>query len=686
MAEEPYDADEDDVDGGEEEGFLPAGGTALIRDRFLVDGSKPLPKLDSPNAKAYQAEDRRDLSRQLFALICTPGLPVRINATQKLKASPGAGVLTLVDWDVQFWQEMDQRTVIIVYERPLGGRVVDQMKSGRGRLTEYDIPQKLVQPAIEGLRHLQTIGVTHRAITPHNFFYMDEDCQEIVLGDCVTSPPGYDQPTMFEPLERAPAPPSGRGKGFSSDDMFSLGASLVVLTLGHNPVERLKGEDLLFRRTNAGSYATICGNARIPIQMLEPLRGLLADNSRERWGLDEMEMWLNGRQSTPMQKQSARKADTPFRFGGRDHTNVRTLAHAFNRQIPDAARTLKDETFHAWLKRSVDAGELSETLKGYVDTANFHKDSFQGSEEYLVARACSAMDIHSPIRYKGISVCADGFGTMLATEYIRGGDYQVLTEIVNRDIHMFWLGDKAIALDHLDAARDITQIKQWLSMNDPGYGIERCIYEMNPGLACRSQLILEDCALEIRDLLPSLDEAAANADTGSRPMDRHIAAFIAARFNEDIHPHLRALASPKDSTNVVGMLSLLAFLQWKLKSDPVYGLSSWVGGVLGPAINSYHSRSTRSSLEKDIPKLVRRGSLPDLFDLIDNAEKRQEDEQGYNDALDEYIACAREIEEIEGTDSALQDKAERTGQKSAAMISVVTTMIAVSIMFISQML
>lgn len=685
MAEEPFDADEDDVD-AEDEIFLAAGGTALLRDRFLIDGSKPLPKLDSPNAKAFMVEDRRDLSRPLFALVCSPGLPVRIKDMRNLKANPGAGVLTLVEWGAVYWPEIEQQTIVIVYERPLGGRVVDQVKNGQSRLTEYDIPQKLVQPVVEGLRHLHTIGVTHRAINPRSFFFMDEACQNIVLGDCVTAPPGYDQPALYEPLERSSAPPAGRGSGSNYDDMFSLGASLVVLTLGQNPVERMQPEDLLFRRMNLGSYATICGNARVPIQMLEPLRGLLADNANERWGLDEIELWLNGRKQTPMQKQSAKKADTPFRFGGRDHTNVRTLAHAFNRQIPDAARTLKDETFHAWLKRSVDAGELSETLKGFVDTANFHKEGHQGSDEFLVARACAAMDIRSPIRYKGISVAADGFGPLLATEYIRAGNYQVLTELINREIHMFWLADKSIALDSIDAARDLSMVKQWLGMRDQGYGLERCLYEMNEGLPCRSPHVLDDCVLTIDELLPALDAAAANAEASSRPMDRHLAAFVAARFNEDIHPHLRALASPKDSTSLVGMLSLLAFMQWKLKSEPLYGLASWVGGVLGPAINSYHSRTTRNALEKEIPKLVRRGSLPDLFDLIDNNEKRQDDEHGYNEALEEYIACTSEIDEIEGTDTALQEKAEKTGQKTAAMISVITTMIAVSIMFISEML
>ncbi len=515
---------------------------------------------------------------------------------------------------------------------------------------------------------------------------IDEECQEIVLGECVTSPEGFDQPIMFEPLERALASPAGRGRGSMVDDMYSLGASLVVLILGFNPIERMKGEDLLFRRTNLGSYAAICGNARIPISLLEPLRGLLSDNPKERWGLDEIEKWLNGLKQTPQQKQAARKGDTPIRFGGRDHTNVRTLAHAFNRQIPEAVRALKDETFHAWLKRSAGEGDLSDSLKGFIETANFHKNSVQGSDEVLVARCCAAMDPTGPIRYKGVSVYMDGFGPILAMEVIRNGNVQVLTEIVLHDIYQFWTSDRAVFMDTVQIASVYAEVKGWLTNNAFGQGLERCLYELNPGLACQSPAIIDDGIIFIDDLLPALDRAAGQAEGKTRPTDRHVSAFIAARFNEDIQPHLKALSAQKESTSAIGMLSLLAYLQWKLKADPVYGLASWVGGLLGPAINGYHSRTTRREIEKVIPKLVRKGSLPDMFDLIDNAEKRQEDQDRYAEAVEEYATCAYEIEEIEGTGSELAEKAERTGQKTAATVSIITTMIALTIMFISQML
>ena len=680
MAEEPFDADKVDISAP------PQGGSIVLRDRFLISGDKPLPNLDSPNAQAYMAEDRRDLSRDLFALVCTPGIPPRTDAMRRLKSDPGAGALELIEWGSAFWPLIGRRTMIVIYERPLGGRVFEQIRNNRARITEYDIPRKVIQPLVAALRHMASINVPHRAVRPDNIYFIDEECQEIVLGECVTSPEGFDQPIMFEPLERALASPAGRGKGSMVDDMYSLGASIVVIALGVNPIERMKGEDLLFRRTNLGSYATICGNARVPISLLEMVRGLLSDNPRERWGLDEVEKWLNGLKQTPQQKKAAKKSDTPVRFGGRDHTNVRTLAHAFNRQIPEAVRVLKDETFHAWLKRSAGESDLSDSLKGFIDTALFHKDGMQGSDEFLVARCCAIMDPLGPIRYKGVSVYIDGIGPMLAMEVIRNGNVQILTEIVLRDIYQFWTSDRAVFMDVVEAASVFTRVKTWLTNNTAGQGLERALYELNPGLACQSSHIIDDGIIFIEDLLPALDQAAGHAEDKSKPTDRHVSAFIAARFNEDILPHLKALTAQKESTSVIGMLSLLAFLQWKLKAEPVYGLASWIGGLLGPAINGYHSRTTRREIEREIPKLVRKGSLPDMFDLIDNAEKRQEDQNGYADAVDEYATSAHEIEDIEGTGSELTEKAEKTGQKTAATVSIITTMIAMTIMFITEML
>jgi len=145
------------------------------------------------------------------------------------------------------------------------------------------------------------------------------------------------------------------------------------------------------------------------------------------------------------------------------------------------------------------------------------------------------------------------------------------------------------------------------------------------------------------------------------------------------------LAAPNPETSTIGMLSLLAFLQWKLRLNALFGLSSWVGGLLGPAINTYHSRSKRREIEKEIPRLVRKGSLPELFDLIDNADNRKADQDGFAVACAQFAGAEKEIREIEGSGTEQQTKAELSGQQAAAVMSIVMAMIVISVLLIARM-
>ena len=72
----------------------------LILDRYLIDLGTPIPELNQPSAKAYAAEDRRDLSRKIYALTCTPGMPIRIEMIKAIRGKHYRGILPLIDWEV----------------------------------------------------------------------------------------------------------------------------------------------------------------------------------------------------------------------------------------------------------------------------------------------------------------------------------------------------------------------------------------------------------------------------------------------------------------------------------------------------------------------------------------------------------------------------------------------------------
>ncbi|MBT7512464.1 MAG: hypothetical protein HN650_19010, partial [Rhodospirillaceae bacterium] len=94
---------------------------------------------------------------------------------------------------------------------------------------------------------------------------------------------------------------------------------------------------------------------------------------------------------------------------------------------------------------------------------------------------------------------------------------------------------------------------------------------------------------------------------------------------------------------------------------------------------------TRQELERDIPRLVRKGSLPELFNLIDDAEKRREDNEGFEASRAEWLAAEEEIRDIEGAGDERLTKAERTGQQAAAMFAIIVALTVVSVLMLVEM-
>lgn len=683
MAESPDEVEAVVERAGQEDGVSLR--PVFMRDRYMIEPSSPIPGLASPSAKAYAASDRQTPDSNIFALICTPGLPLRENTMAHLKGGLSGILIPLIDWDPVDWPLLGRKCLALILERPLGGRFCEGIASPEAHFSEHDMTSRFLEPMSRALRQLDTRDLPHRAIRLNNMFFMDADLQDLVLGDCFTAPPGYDQPLVFETIERGMASPAGRGEGSISEDIYALGVCLVMALLGRNPVGALNDDKLIAAKVEIGSYATLCGKERIPINFIEPLRGMLSDDPGERWGLDELELWISGSRLTPIQKKSAPRADTGFLFGNAEHVTARTLAHALSRDIAEAAKAIRGGEVELWTRRGLGNSSCADAIATAVSMAQAHTSDHMGSSEYLVTKVCILLDPQGPIRYKDMSFMPEGFGAALAVDFLLHDDPQASAEVIAREILDIWFQAQEVFLPaNAELEKNFGEIRSYVLNNNLGHGIERCLYELNPSLPCQGKTVVEDYVADIDDLLPALNEASRRVDTNSSPVDRHIAAFIAARFNHDIRPHLKAMADSDPERSTIGLLSLLALLQWRLDEEVLYGLSSWVGGLLGPAISSYHSRTTRSEMEHRIPRLVRQGSLPELYDLIENKEKRAQDAKDYALSVGQFAATEAEIEKIERSESARADSAVLIGQQAAATGSIVIAMIAVTIIFLMR--
>jgi hypothetical protein len=375
-------------------------------------------------------------------------------------------------------------------------------------------------------------------------------------------------------------------------------------------------------------------------------------------------------------------ADEPFKFGKYKLGSPRAVAHALTRDIPEAVKIIQNGDLETWARSNLAHGELGNAIRKIADIANANVTKENFKNDLIVTKVSMLMDPTGPIRYRDFSFMPEGFGAAMAVEFLQRQENKLSEDILLKEIGSLWLASQAFAsLENSSFDANFKELQTILEKGTLGFGIERCLYEENHALPCQSSHISLEYVTDVSEILPALDRASNRADIDGKLVDRHVAAYIATHFELDIEPQLTALASSDEADSIIGMLSLLALVQWKLEGDPVYGLLSWMGGLLGPAINTYHNRGTRREIERDIPKLIRQGSLPDLFDLIQNANRRALDISGFAEAQTEYTIAEEEVRELMEGEDKRASSAESSGHHAAAVTSFLFMVFIVTLLF-----
>jgi|AGTN01.1.fsa_nt_gi Serine/threonine protein kinase len=670
----------------EQGGAAPAGPPGMLRDRYVVRSNQPLSDLSTPNAEAFVAEDKRDPKRPLFALICRPDLPPRVNVMRAIKGVLSPGMIQLVEWGPMTWAPAGRQCMTVIYERPVGKRLMTSLRGECRRVDEYVIIPKVVEPLVAAIRELTQRGITHRAIRATNLFFMDESGDRIALGDCVTSPPAFDQPLVFETIESGMANGVARGSGTFSDDLYSLGVTLVFLLLGRNPVGHLDEEQLLRYKVQQGSYSTLVGDERLPLAFVELLRGLLCDDPDMRWDLESLDLWLSGRRLSPLQTRHEKRAARGFPFNGKEYFNCRELAAAMARNWEAAIPPVLEGKLELWLRRAVEDKDRASAVAEAVRLVLNGGGDKRIVADLMLCKVLTLLDPTAPIRYKGFNAMPDGVGSALAAVMAKKSDTRLLAEVMLREVPKLWFeGRLHYTPDNSMMEGNFRELKNYLGQTGMGFGLERCLYEMNDALPCQSPLVGEEYVVELRQLLPALNAAAAKrTDFKQWPVDRHVAAFMGARARSDIDRNLLQLSDPDPARSFMALLNLFAVFQYRLGPEQLPGLAAWVGALAAPVVAAFHSRDKRKELEKEIPKLIRRGSVVEIYNLLENPGEREKDENDFAWAQAQYHAAEEEIKRVQNNDEDGVKEAIRLGKQTAAVLGILVALITTSIVVIMK--
>lgn len=659
----------------------------VIKERVEVDPDHPLPDFDLPQAKAYAALARREEHGDLVAYVCEARVPYRHEDIESIRGLTTSAMVRFVEWGIAAWAPARRRLPILVYERPPGGRVAKSITDVVEPMSDDRIVRGFITPAIGILRDLSTRGVPHRAVRPDNLYFADAAKKLIMLGECLTSPAGLNNPAFSETLEQAMAEPSARGRGGIADDLYSLGVCVIYLLLGRNPVHDLGATELIERKIAQGSYAALTGGARIQMNMMELLRGLLSDDPRERWSVREVELWIGGRRLTPKQAKLPTKAARPLTIGGRDHENVRAVAEALGRNWLTSGDVVRGQDFDNWLRRSLSDEKVVENVNKMVGNHAAIQNASEAETPKLITRACMALDPAAPVRHKGFAAHIDGVGPALALDFERDDVRQKVADFVNGRFVGLWMSLQARTRSDLNELYSLfDKLPLILNQTGPGFGIERVLYELNDQIHCRSPLLEHLYVTRVEELVPALERVAASKDRSGRPMDRHIAAFAVARSPDVDERFVRPLAGA-DSTgtdHILAALALLARVQAMTKNGPAPNLAAWFVDLMKSAVNGFHNLKQRKAMEQSIARAAETGQLLELQNIYGDTKSVQRDQQGYTRAQQEHQHCGAQVQQLSIELQNRDHMATELGEQVAAVTSGVISSIgstAIIIMF-----
>jgi hypothetical protein len=635
---------------------------------------QPVPALSGvlPALAARHASGRRG-----FALACRPDLPPRLGALTSLGQAQIDGLVLPQALLPARLPRSPRETLLAVMPLPPGPPILTAQ--GRCRpWSESELVHDLLRPVARVLAALEARSVTHRGVRVENLFRTREG-GPCILGDGFCLPPAFLQPAWTQPPALAQCVPEGRGNGQAADDIFALGVAIVCVAAGRVPWAGTDPRALHMARLERGSFTALTADLRLPGTLADLLRAMLADEADLRPDAQALVAWPSGMQVRKGAARPVRRAGRPLPVGQALAHDTRTAAWLLAANWTEGIRTVRGEALDGFLRRGVGDPALAERLAEAARTSG--SDPLDVADDLLLCRAIAMLDPQAPLCWRGVAMMPDGLGPMLARavcdEEHAALKLADLVAMVGAEAPARWAFAGSDAATAATLSRSGAQWRVWLRATGLAGGVERLLYQTNPGLCCLSPLLHGAWAATPAALLAALEAAspepgsagAGSMGAGPPPPDHHVASFLAARNEAGLERLLAGVSGPPAQA-IAARVAALARLQARFAADlSLPRLAAWLAAAAQPALETWRSRTMRAGLPARLAEVAGAGDLSALHALLDDPGARQMDAEGAAGAEAEMAAIEAELAAIANGAPARRQQARATGEQVAASIS-----------------
>ena len=661
---------------GEEEGIRfsgaqDSGEVALYNKQVEILIGHRLEHLDKGATRAYAARVAGEPHALLFAMVCEPHLVPRSRETTTYAAIINPIMAKLVSSGPVYWPPAKAWRYCFIYVNNLGRSLIalNAPVLGLGMRQDH-VMSAVIKPMISALLDMRDADFIHGNVRVDNMFDGNEkEVTKIMLGDCLSTPPSYSQPSIYEPIERAMCDPAAKGRGTQTDDLYSFGVSLAVILRKKDPMSGMTDDEILREKIALGSYAALTGKDRFTGGVLELLRGLLYDDPLQRWTIDDITTWMEGQRLSPKPSSKKKKATRPLFFNNDRYYRQATLAMDINKNQAESVQMIDNGNLDQWITRSLE----DNLVRGRVEQAISSTQEFGRGAGYwdrLLSRMSIALDPEAPLRFKNLNMHPEGVGYALAEAYVMKKDLQPFVDIINQQLVTYWTTSQTdIRIDIGSLVNRFDSCRAYLRQGTMGYGLERCLYHLCPEVPCLSDRLKKYYVRNPEDLMYAFEDISSDPHRPELFIDRHIAAFISVKDRKDIDSYWSELNSDEFHRRILGNMKMLATIQKRSRMEMFPGITRWLAAVMEPVYERYHDRDLRRQMRESVEKIKDTGDIMKMAAVFDNNEIQQRDFLNFKISMKEYSDLRDEYAKLETKMDTPAVFGQEIGREIAAIVS-----------------
>lgn len=642
---------------------------------------QPLPQFNTSGGKAFVVVEADKPDYPLYAFIHEPSVPIRHKVYASLAKKASANVVCPVARGIMnVTLDKPTQRLVTIFERPMGEPLFTR-EGNSGRLDTSKLRTNVALSLIKAIAGLHKRGIIHGSINPARMYFVSDESDDVYLGECLTTPTGLDQDHEMEPIEIAFADPEGRGEGTLERDFFQFGASIMALYFAKPLASGRDKMAMLMARVNQSSFWALSGGQDVPGAVGQLLKGVMLDDIEDRWGFEDVLNWYEG--SVPIKRSGMRNwtMSRPTNFKGISYVDRRLLATALAADPKSASVLIRGLDFEQWMSLCLRDEIYSE---GIHTLLGINAGSGMGHDENNAMVSRFAMFLHplGPVRYKELTFNADALPAMVAL-YTHNDEREKLrcvAELINKKFmtDLFKLSQEQNPTG-AKLLKEYAGYDSYARSPEVGKGIERILYDLNPGLPCLSIKFDRLWTVSVRQLLGDINRLAGVSNLKNLLLDRHIAAYLLSQNSALDKDYNKLLGAKNDQSRFNTMSAeFFALLQRRFKGPALPALTNKLVDSMSNAIKGLKNRKTRDDVTALFEKVRHSGDLEKLMNTVNLTKIAAEDSRKFMQARNMINRLDREKAKIPTTVTPADDAALSKGYgycRNLAFMALVATLV-----------